>query len=361
MDDWANGDLGQRAPTCSPGLVDYYRYSGDPAAIAHLTVTADACSAHCLTPADHPWPNFLVSVPTKGKPYGKADPAGMIQLDIVGRGRHRAAAGVANDRQTAMARRRQALGRLAGGKSRTATPGQPPWDRYANPEAAPWDEDHQTGGVAFILEFFDELIRPGYTAQGQTPSSQARDAGRAYLRDVLLPRWTVNDAWGRNYWDWADPVQAENVTEFVARYLMDNPDDFPNWRNDVRNILTLFLNRTSVAPGSNGDVYSGAWAYPESSGCCGRSLWYGPMELATVYAQYGSWPRASGAARWAAGRLILATYDVHETGRGRGQHRRRPDRRRRLVQDRPPHGPQTRCWPRWPGCPRCSGRAAKTT
>src|SRR5512136_690803 len=83
LDDWANGDLGQRAAYVLSGLVDYYRYSGDPAAIAHLTALADTLLAHCLTSADHPWPNFLVSVPTKGKPYGKCDPHGFIQLDIV--------------------------------------------------------------------------------------------------------------------------------------------------------------------------------------------------------------------------------------------------------------------------------------
>ena len=84
-----------------------------------------------------------------------------------------------------------------------------------------------------------------------------------------------------------DPVQAENVTEFVVRYLIEHPDDFPNWRNDARNILSLFLNHTSVCPKSAGEVYSGAWAFPESCGCCGRSLWYGPLELAPVYAEYG--------------------------------------------------------------------------
>ena len=33
--DWANGDLGQRAAYVLSGLVEYYRYSGDPAAISH--------------------------------------------------------------------------------------------------------------------------------------------------------------------------------------------------------------------------------------------------------------------------------------------------------------------------------------
>ena len=34
--DSANADMGQRALSVLNGLVDYYRYSGDPAAVAHL-------------------------------------------------------------------------------------------------------------------------------------------------------------------------------------------------------------------------------------------------------------------------------------------------------------------------------------
>src|ERR1022692_1416880 len=34
---WANGDLGQRATSLLNGLVEYYSYTGDAAAIAHLT------------------------------------------------------------------------------------------------------------------------------------------------------------------------------------------------------------------------------------------------------------------------------------------------------------------------------------
>ncbi len=123
-----------------------------------------------------------------------------------------------------------------------------------------------------------------------------------------------DDTWGRNYWDWNDPVQAENVTEWVANYLMDNPDVFPNWRNDVRNILSLFLHRTSVSPASVGGVYSGAWAYPESSSCCGRSLWYGPMELAGTWAKYAALTGSEWAREIARRQILLATYDAHETG-----------------------------------------------
>ena len=78
--DWDNGDLGQRIAYVLTGWVDYYRYSGDPAAIAHLSLAVDVLLNYCLTPDNHPWPRFLVSVPLKGKPYGVCDPRGHIQL-----------------------------------------------------------------------------------------------------------------------------------------------------------------------------------------------------------------------------------------------------------------------------------------
>jgi len=311
LKDWHNGDLGQRAAYVLSALVDYYRYTGDPAAVAHMTLLADVLLDHCQTPADHPWPRFLISVPTKGKVYGECDPAGMIQLDIV------AEVGVALVRAYQITKNPRWLDAATHWAEVLAEkgcrkPNHPPWNRYANPEVVRW-ADHQTGGVVFLLEFFDELLRLGVTGKGGS-IIEARQAGLAYLRDCLLPRWTVNDVWGRNYWDWEDPVQAENVTEFAARYLMNNPKGLPNWRCDARNILSLFLNHTSVSPKSNGDVYSGAWAYPESAGCCGRSLWYGPMELAMVYAQYGVLADSAWGQEMARRQILLATYDCHETG-----------------------------------------------
>jgi len=310
--DWDNGDLGQRSSYVLSGLVDYYRYTGDPAAIALMSLQADFLLDHCLTPDDHPWPRFLISVPIKGKSYGKCDPQGMIQLDIV------AEVGVAMLKayqvtgNTRWLEACQHWGDLLAAK-RNRDPGARPWGRYANPETAPWKDDTQTGGVAFLLYFLDELVRLGYTGADDA-IIEARDAGRAYLRDQLLPHWTVNDTWGRNYWDWVDDVQAENVTEFAARYMMDNPDVFPHWQTDARNILTLFLNHTSVCPVSAGEVFSGAWAFPESSGCCGRSLWYGPMELAVPMAQYGQQASSPWMREMARRIQILATYDGYETG-----------------------------------------------
>jgi hypothetical protein len=320
--DWANGDVGQRAAYLIRSMMEYYRYSGDPAAWAIISSTADYLVDHCETGADHGWPKMLISVPTMGVRYGdcRLGPSddlragnGKIQLDIV------AEVGLQLTRayeMTGESRWYEAAKHWADllAENRRREPGLSPWGRYANNANGKGMNGVQTGGVAFILAFFDELIRTGYTGKGNAILA-ARDKGRAYLRDVLLPAWYVDDTWGRNYWDWEDPVQAENITEFVVVYLMDHQSFFPNWKIDVRNLLSLFLNHTSVSPKSNGDIFSGAWAYPESSGCCERSLWYGPMELASIWARYGVEADSEWAREIARRSQILATYDGLENGR----------------------------------------------
>ncbi len=323
MDDWMCGDRGQMCARAMLAWGEYYRYTGDPAAMAHVEVVGNTLLDHNLTDANHPWPRFLISVPVKGKPYGPADPKGWIQLDIA------AEAGVALLRAYQLCGNRRFFdaarhwGDVLASR-RDPRPGAMPWPRYANPEQVKWGKDKtgnvQTGGIVYQLAMLDELIRLGYTG-AKNEIVEARDAGRQYVREKLLPLWTVNDTWGRNYWDWEDPVQAQTTTDWVTRYLMDHSREFPNWKTDVRNILTLFLNHTGVNPASRGEVYSGAWALPESSSCCEQSLSWGPMELAADFAQYGVGVEADGdasAAAWAkelARRMqVFATYDVHETG-----------------------------------------------
>ena len=77
-----NADLGQRSISTLLGFTDYYRYTGNPAAIGMMTLTADYLLDYCQTPADHPWPGFIMSTPDKGKAYGRANPHGFIQLDL---------------------------------------------------------------------------------------------------------------------------------------------------------------------------------------------------------------------------------------------------------------------------------------
>jgi hypothetical protein len=311
LGDWGNGDLVQRSAYGMHGLVNYYRYTGDPAAIAHISMMNDVLLSHCLTGPEHSWPRFPISVPTRGEPYGKANPRGMIQLDMVG------LYGVAlvqayeltGNKEWFEAAKHWADVLAA---KRCRDPGAPPWNRYANPEDANWN-DLQTGGVIMLLRFFDELIRAGYTGAGHS-IVQARDAGRAYLRDVLLPLWLQNDTWGRDYWDWVHDVQGEDFSEMVPRYLLANPDAFPNWRTDGRNIMSLYLQRACVSEKSMGDVYSGAWAIPEGCGCCGRSLDYATLQMGAAFAEYGVRAESEWARELARRQFILATYDCLETG-----------------------------------------------
>lgn len=310
--DWMNGDLGQRATSVLNGFVDYYRYTGDPAAIAHLTYMADFLIDHCVTPPAHPWPGLFISVPTKGRAYGACDPRGMIQLDLVastGQGLLRAYQVTGNPRWLAAAAH---WGDLLAEHCRL-DPKEDPWPRYANPEAAPWKDNKQTGGVTMILGFLEDLIRLGHVGQDQRVVA-ARDAGRRYLREKLLPAWAVNETWGRYFWDWANAVQNCLTTPDAARYLLDHPDQFPRGQTDARNLLSLFLQRSSVAPESGGDVFSGAWAYPEACQCCGRSLWYAPICVAPAWAQYAVQANDPWARELAYRQMVLATYDAHETG-----------------------------------------------
>jgi len=319
--DWQNGDLAQRAAYIISSMLEYYRYSGDPAVFAIINPTINYLLVHCQTNADHGWPHILISVPTMGVPYGDcrlgaseelARGNGKIQLDIVaemGLQLVHAYELTGNARWYEAARHWADL--LA--KNRRSEPGAPPWGRYANNVGRPGMNGVQTGGVATILWFLDEMIRSGYEGTDNSLVA-ARDAGRKFLRDVLLPAWTVDDSWGRHFWDWEDPVQTLYPSDFVPMYLMDHKDYFSNWRNDVRNILSLDLNHTSVSPKSNGDTFSGAWAYPESSGCCERSLSYSPQELSRAFARYGVEAGSEWAREIARRSELLTTYDGQENG-----------------------------------------------
>jgi hypothetical protein len=319
--DWDDGDLAQRAGYVISSMLEYYRYSGDPAGFAGISLTIDYILDHCQTDARQGWPNMLISVPTMGIPYGDcrlgpsedlAAGSGKIQLDIVaelGLQLIHAYEVIGDVRWYNAAKHWADL--LAENRQRVA--GASPWGRYADKFGHTGMNGVQTGGVATILWFLDEMIRSGYEGPNHSLVT-ARDEGRRYLQDVLLPAWTTNDAWGRHFWDWEDPVQTLYPTDFVPIYLMDHQKEFPNWRNDVRNILSLNLVHTSASPKSNGDAFSGAWAYPESAGCCDRSLSYSPQELARSFARYGVEADSEWGREIARRSELLTTYDGLENG-----------------------------------------------
>ena len=195
LKDWDNGDVGQRSFGLLLSQVDYYRYSGDPAAIGILTMTADNVLDNCLTPADHPWPKFFISCPTKGKAYYQADPHGFIQIDIsayVGSGLIGAYKITGNERYWETAKHWADLF----AEHCNHSPGRSPWPRYANPEDVPpngalgdWGPANvQTGSVALILRFLDDVIRTGYARQrrfaAQSPRRRRKIPSRRTAAEV---------------------------------------------------------------------------------------------------------------------------------------------------------------------------------
>jgi hypothetical protein len=308
--DWMCGDLSQRAWSIIKGLTAYYQYSGDPIAFVYIPLTADYILDYAQTSEDHDWPRFPIATPTSGKAYGKCIQDARNQLDlcaIVGTEILRAYKLTGDQRYFEAACH---WGDVFAEKC-NFDPTLPPWNRYTHPEVVGWS-DELTGSTTLILEFLDDLIGVGYTGQDRR-IVRARDAGRRYVRDLIDKEWLQNDTWGRNYWDWDNPVIC-GIVSMCGDYIMKNPQAFPGWETDLRNILTLIFNRNGTDPYSNGDVYHGAWAFPESATCCGTSLSYNQYTAAPTLLRLGVLARDDRILEIGRRMIIMATYDSHENG-----------------------------------------------
>jgi hypothetical protein len=309
--DWMCGDLCARAWSIVKGLTAYYQYSGDPIAFLYIPLAVDYILDYGLTDEQADWPSFPISTPTRGKAYGKCDPGGRIQLDlcaITGREVLRAYQLTGNPRYLRMA---QHWGDVFADKCQRAQPEISPWNRYANPSVVGWS-DVLTGTTSLIVEFLDDLLAVGYEGK-EGAIRRASDAGRRFLNEQMLPAWWVNDTWARTYWDWDNPMMCGMVS-MCADHFMKYPSAYPNWRNDVRNMLSLLWHRNGVDPASHGDVYSGAWAFPETSVCCGTSLSYNQYTAGPSLIRYGVLADSEWAREIGRRMMLLATYDSLPNG-----------------------------------------------
>ena len=309
--DWMCGDLCQRAWSTIKGLTAYYQYSGDPIAFLYIPLTVDYILDYGLTDEKADWPLFPISTPTRGKAYGKCDPGGRNQLDlcaITGIEVLRAHKLTGNQRYLQMARH---WGDVFAAKCQLAHPELSPWNRYVDPSVVGWS-DVLTGTTSIIVDFLDDLLQSGYTGK-EGRILKARDAGRRFLNEQMLPAWWVNDTWGRTYWDWDNPMMCGMVS-MCADHLMKYPKVYPNWRNDLRNMLSLVWNRNGADPASRGDVYNGAWAFPESSVCCGTSLSYNQYTAGPTLIRYGVLANSEWARETGRRMMLLATYDSLPNG-----------------------------------------------
>ena len=244
--DWMCGDLCARAWSIIKGLTAYYQYSGDPMAFIYIPLTVDYILDYGLTATNSDWPLFPISTPTRGKAYGKCDPTGRNQLDlcaITGIEVLRAYKLTGTPRYLEMAKH---WGDVFAAKCQLANPELSPWNRYVDPSVVGWS-DVLTGTTSIIVDFLDDLIRLGYTGK-EDRIVKARDAGRRFLNEQMLPAWWVNDTWGRTYWDWDNPMMCGMVS-MCADHFMKYPQAYPNWQTDVRNMLVAGLEPQRGRPG----------------------------------------------------------------------------------------------------------------
>ena len=310
-DPWMCGDLSQRALSIIQGLTKHYAYSGDPLAFVYIPLTCDYILDYGLTGPDDAWPRFPISTPTKGIGYKKAKADVPNQLDLcasMGVEMLRAYRLTGTPRYAEAARH---WGDVFAEKCNFSDRRLPPWGRYANPQYATWS-DQLTGTTALIAEFLDDLIRLGHTGRDRM-IVKARDAARAFLNEKMLPRWTDNEIWGRHYWDWEAAGMTGGVS-WVCEHFLDHPEAFPNWKVDVRNILSLIFSRNGVDPVSKGDMYSGAWAFPESSSCCGTSLSYNQYTYGPAFLRFGVLADDERMREIGRRMMIMAAYDSTATG-----------------------------------------------
>lgn len=309
--DWMCGDLCARAWSIIKGLTAYYQYSGDPIAFIYIPLSVDYILDYGLTDEKADWPLFPISTPTRGKAYGKCDPRGRSQLDlcaITGVEVLRAYKLTGNPRYLKMV---QHWGDVFAAKCQFADPNSSPWNRYVDPSVVGWS-DVLTGTTSLIVDFLDDLVQIGYAGQSGA-IVKARDAGRRFLNEKMLPAWWVNDIWARTYWDWDDPMMCGMVS-MCADHFMKYPQAYPNWRNDMRNMLSLLWNRNGADPASHGDIYSGAWAFPESSVCCGTSLSYNQYTAGPTLIRYGVLANSEWAREIGRRIMLMATYDSLANG-----------------------------------------------
>ena len=309
--DWMCGDLCQRAWSIVKGLTAYYQYSGDPIAFIYIPRAVDYILDYALTDEKADWPLFPISTPTRGKAYGKCDPSARDQLDlcaITGTEVLRAYKLTGNRRYLQMA---EHWGDVFAAKCQFAHADLSPWNRYVDPSVVGWS-DVLTGTTSIIVDFLDDLIRVGHRGHGEA-IVKARDAGRHFLIERMLPAWWADDTWGRTYWDWDNPMMCGMVS-MCADHFMKYPSAYPNWEPDLRNILSLVWNRNSADPKSHGEVYSGAWAFPESSVCCGTSLSYNQYTAGPTLIRYGVLAQSEWAREIGRRMMIMATYDSLANG-----------------------------------------------
>ena len=316
-------------------------------------MTADYVLDYCQTPADHPWPRFFISCPTKGKAYGQADPHGFIQLDIsayVGSGMVAAYKVTGNPRYWEAAKHWADL--LA--EHCDLSPAPSPWPRYANPEDVPVERDTtcRPAASSLVLQFLDDVIRTGYRGKDDS-LLKARDAGDKYLRDVLLPEWSRDPHVRPPLLGLGESglyLRASPASR--AQYMMDRREVVSRLedRRSQHHVAVLLPARASIR--IDGRRLLGRLGLSRVQQLLRQVAAVSDRwRLAATFARYAALTDSAWAKEIARRQVILWTYDVHETGVVEDVIDGGVYRRRDLVQSGPSVAAAMRCWITSPGSP----------
>ena len=101
---------------------------------------------------------------------------------------------------------------------------------------------------------------------------------------------------------------------WTARYILRHRERFPHWKNDVRNVITIMLNRTSPNPTGRNGVYSGAWVHTESCNCCRDTNGYGPQRTSGLLIEYADAAGDERIREMGRRMAILSAYDITPSG-----------------------------------------------
>ena len=230
--DWANNPAGKNA-MLADGLISYYAFSGDDAAIDAVRELLDHQLAHGTTPSSYTWGDVPWSAAAEGSvDYGDDDIEGVgnLEPDKVGElGYHGYLRFYQFTGETVYLDAAIDCADALAANIRTGDATHSPWafrvDAATGQTAHPADEycDH----VIATIRLFDELVRLGL---GDVSAYQS---ARANAWSWLLTYPVQNETWAEYFEDIDQDVGMENQNQYnpgqTARYLLEHPEIDPNW------------------------------------------------------------------------------------------------------------------------------------
>ena len=235
--DWPNNPAGKNA-MLADGMLAYYAFSGDSAAISAVRSLLDHQLTYGTTPSGFVWGNVPWSAAAASSiEHGNDDIAegiGNLEPDKVGElGYHGYLRFWELTGETAYLDAAIGCADALAANIRPGDATHSPWPFrvVAETGATPHPADEYCDDTIGPIRLFDELIRLGL---GDTAAYQsARDSAWGWLLAYPMQ----NDSWAEYFEDIDADIGTENQNQYnpgqTARYLLEHPELDPNWQTDA--------------------------------------------------------------------------------------------------------------------------------